>query len=94
MCFFSKVTTYEKKTGVLLIETFKTLVNHKIMATRGSILGGHLLFVRSVGIWHFCQFKDLISCLPTVLTSNPPETLASKPYDIMTSCLTPENAVR
>jgi len=43
---FLKVTTFEKKTGFLLIEVFSKLFNTQNYGHQGSILGGLLLFIR------------------------------------------------
>jgi hypothetical protein len=41
IALLSKVTTYEKKNGFLLIEVFRKLVNPKNYGHQGLILGGH-----------------------------------------------------
>ncbi len=48
-------TTCERKNDFLLIEVFRKLFNSQNYGHQGSILGGHLLFVRSVRISHFSQ---------------------------------------
>ena len=43
---FLKVTTYEKKTGFLLIETFKKPINTQNYGHPGSIIGGHFTILQ------------------------------------------------
>ena len=52
MCFFSNITTYKTKTGLLLIETFRK----KNYGHQGSILGGLLLFIRGRNDFPFGEF--------------------------------------
>ena len=50
MFFLSKNTTSEMKTGFLLIEVFRKLINPQNYGHQGSILGGHFYFHLSVDI--------------------------------------------
>ena len=52
----SKVTTCEKKNGLLLIEVFSKLFNTQNYGNQGSILGGLFYNAGAVRILHFGQF--------------------------------------
>jgi hypothetical protein len=50
-------TTYEKKTGFLLIAVFRKLFNAQNYGHQGSILGGLSYMSGSVRLLHSCQFE-------------------------------------
>jgi hypothetical protein len=56
---FLKVTTSEKKTGLLLIEVFEKQFNPQNYGHQGSILGGLSYLSGVLRISHFSQFLTL-----------------------------------